>query len=198
MKSSMRMSAWPLLPGVISKKMLRDQMRQTLVLLPEAQRREKSVAIQERLFALEDFVRARCVAFYIAVPPEVETSLMIDRALATGKKVVVPSCNLETIELSLYQIRNRERLQRGAFGILEPVRDDRFLTRAEEVDCVIVPGVVFDKKNNRLGRGGGYYDRFLKQLRPDACKVGLAFSFQIVDAVPTDPHDVPVDIVLTD
>lgn len=69
---------------------------------------------------------------------------------------------------------------------------------AKELDVVIVPGLVFDEKNNRLGRGKGFYDRFLSTLDPRVRKVGLAFSFQVVPSIPTESHDVPMDLVLTD
>jgi 5-formyltetrahydrofolate cyclo-ligase len=71
------------------------------------------------------------------------------------------------------------------------------LARLDEADCLIVPGVVFDKKNNRIGHGKGYYDRFLKRFGSQVLKIGLAFSFQVVSHIPVESHDEPVDRVLT-
>jgi 5-formyltetrahydrofolate cyclo-ligase len=85
-------------------------------------------------------------------------------------------------------------VQPGAFGLLEPAAD-KIVPRAE-VDLVIVPGVVFGRDKHRIGRGKGYYDRYLNGL--SALKVGFCFSFNLEDAVPFEAHDVPVDVVITD
>ena len=159
----------------------------------------KSVRIKEKLFSLEAFRKAKCVCFYVSLPLEVDTKGMIDEALALGKRVVVPLTNLENKELRLYEITDRRTdLEQGAFGIMEPRPDKALPVRLAQVQCLIVPGVVFDKKNHRIGHGGGYYDRLLEECPPNVLKIGLAFSFQVVQNIPAEVHDVPLDIVLTD
>ena len=124
---------------------------------------------------------------------------MIDEALTWGKRVIVPLTNLENKELSLYEITDRQNdLKKGTYGVMEPRPEKTRLTHFEEVDCVIVPGTVFDKKNHRIGRGIGYYDRFLKKFSPNILKIGLAFLFQVIPAIPSEVHDVKLDMVLTD
>lgn len=162
------------------------------------ERLQKSEFICEKLFALKEFREAVCVAFYVSMSEEVDTGFMIDKALSMGKKVVVPLCHEETVQLSLYAIRNRERLEKSAYGILQPVPDEKALVAPKNVDCILVPGVVFDKKNNRIGRGKGFYDRFLKRLNPEARKIGLAFGFQVLEEVPVNDYDVPMDKILTE
>ena len=85
-------------------------------------------------------------------------------------------------------------LQRGAFGIFEPTGE--LFTDYNTIDVAIIPGMAFDAKGHRLGRGKGYYDRFLAKLSPSTYKIGLCFSWQLVDYVPTDEHDIPMDEVI--
>jgi 5-formyltetrahydrofolate cyclo-ligase len=89
-------------------------------------------------------------------------------------------------------------LKAGTWGILEPEPDPGRAVRPETVACVLVPGVAFDADGNRIGNGKGFYDRFLKTLKPGAAKIGLAYSLQMVPRVPVDAHDVKLDLVLTD
>ena len=159
----------------------------------------KSLRIKEKLFSLEAFQKAGCVCFYCSLPLEVDTKGMIDEALALGKRIIVPLTNLENKELRLYEITDRRTdLEQGAFGIMEPRPDKALHAHLAQAQCLVVPGVVFDKKNHRIGHGGGYYDRLLEKCPPGVLKIGLAFSFQVVQEIPAEAHDVPLDIVLTE
>lgn len=161
-------------------------------------RRRKSATVEKKLFALGKFKKAPVVCFYVAMPHEVDTAPMIDRALAAGMRVCVPRCNAQTIDLTLYAIESRAQLKAGTWGILEPAPDPARLVRPENVACVLVPGVAFDADGNRIGNGKGFYDRFLKKLAPGASKIGLAYSLQMVPRIIVDAHDVKLDLVLTD
>ena len=92
---------------------------------------------------------------------------------------------------------NEKELEIGPFGIKQPKKDQIKPINLEDIDLVVVPGLAFDRKNNRLGRGGGYYDRFLKKLPSSASTVGLAFDFQIVENLPVTSLDVKVQALLT-
>ena len=163
------------------------------------QRTKKNLKIQKKLFSLESFKKARCVCFYVSLPLEADTRGMIDKALKMGKRVLVPRINLENKELRLYEITDRRTdLEQGAFGIMEPRPDKALPVHLAQAQCLVVPGVVFDKKNHRIGHGGGYYDRLLEKCPPGVLKIGLAFSFQVVQNIPAEAHDVKLDIVLTD
>ena len=180
----------------------KDDLRRRIKTLLENQssneRLEKSRVIGEKLFGLAAFKQARCVCFYMSMPKEVDTSFMVDKALAIGKRVVLPRCDAATTELRLYEARDHRALEKNNYGILEPAPDRSTLVDVTEVDLVVVPGLVFDKQNNRLGRGRGFYDHFLKTLKPGVQKVGLAYGFQVVDTVPVDAKDVRLDLVLTE
>lgn len=181
------------------KKVLRAEVLKKFGSFDSQVLENKSLRIKEKLFSLETFQEAKCVCFYVSLPLEVDTKGMIDEALALGKRVVVPLTNLENKELRLYEITDRRiDLKQGAFGIMEPRPDKALPVHLAEVQCLVVPGVVFDKKNHRIGHGGGYYDRLLAKCPPKVLKIGLAFSFQVVQNIPAEVHDVPLDIVLTD
>ena len=124
---------------------------------------------------------------------------MIDEALKSGKKVVVPRVVSETKEIIASEIDDAKKdLELGPYGIYHPRKDVRLEEiPLEEIDLVIVPGVAFDEENNRLGRGEGYYDRFLKKLPDRIPTIGLCFDFQRINYLPKDSHDIPVSKVIT-
>ena len=182
-----------------TKDSLRRQLKAKLEALGSEERHKRSLLVEHKLFNLESFRKAACVCFYVSTPFEVDTAFMIDRALREGKKVLVPLTDLQKRQLYFYEIKDRqEDLAQGAFGIMEPRPGTTRLADPDEAGCVIVPGVVFDTLNNRIGRGKGFYDRFLGGLRPGVVKVGLAFSFQVVERIPAEDRDMKMDLVLTD
>ena len=123
---------------------------------------------------------------------------MIKRAIDQGKRVSLPKTIQEERKLVPIQITSLEDdLEKGLYGILQPKELTNNSIPLEDIDTVIVPGVAFDHDHNRLGRGGGYYDRFLKEIPTGIPSIGLAFDFQIVDFLPISEHDVPVSKVLT-
>ena len=132
------------------------------------------------------------------MPAEVNTLPMISRALEEGKRVFAPSCDTEKTKLDFYEIKSLRDLKKGSFEILEPRTNKKKPVGLREIDCVLVPGLAFDKKNNRLGRGKGYYDRFLDRLPKRVTTIGLGFSFQMVAKLPVEGHDQKLDIVITD
>jgi len=162
-------------------------------------RDRKSRNIQKKLFQQSAFLKSGIVCFYVALPMEVNTHPMIEESLKVGKKVLVPLVDLENKELKLYEIRDLAvDLSPGALGILEPLREKTRLADAKEVDCVIVPGLAFDAEGCRLGRGAGFYDRFLSKFSAKVPKIALAFSFQVLPQIPHEIHDQRVDVVLTE
>jgi 5-formyltetrahydrofolate cyclo-ligase len=163
------------------------------------ERNQKSLLIKEKLFALDAFRRARAVCFFVGMDEEVNTLPMIEKTMAMGKRVLVPQVNLENKELRLFEVRDLRRdLRPGVLGILEPDPASAVPAKAEDADCVVVPGLAFDKMKRRLGRGAGFYDRFLSGLDKRAFKVGLAFSFQVFPEIPHEEHDHDLDEVLTE
>ncbi len=176
---------------------MKKQIRKELLIqrdgLAPEQRSSKSREIEERLFALPEFRAARVVMFFASFRSEVETLPMIRRALAEGKRVVLPK--VAGRDLALFEIRDVDRdVQTGTWGIPEPVQGAPVAIK--DIDFLIVPGAVFDERGNRLGYGAGYYDRILANYGgPTAA---LAFEMQIVSNVPVAAHDVPVQKIVTE
>ena len=181
-----------------SKKKLRARIRALLVAQDPRSRAAASFKIAEKLFSCEAFKKASQVGFYASLPEEVDTAAMIDRSLESGKRVAVPKCDIKKNGIKFYEIKARSELKKGVLGIPEPKGDPGRLVDPSALDCVIVPGLAFDRNLNRLGRGGGFYDRFLKEVPKAAKRIGLAFSFQVVAEVPTGTRDVKVDLVITE
>ncbi len=141
------------------------------------------------------FLRAEHVAFYYGIAPEVETKPFLKKILKE-KKVYLPRIESKR-SLVLCRVRSLSKdLKKGAYNIMEP----KTLCKkwpADRMDVIIVPGVAFDKRGGRLGRGGGYYDSLLRKAKK-VMKIGLCFREQIVKKVPVEAHDVRVDKIITD
>lgn len=159
-----------------------------------------SLAICEKLSSLSAYQTAQVVMAYVHARSEVRTESLIRELLAEGKTVVIPYCDGD--DLIPWRLTDWSELAIGAFGILEPRAELRNVPQRRiepvEIDLICVPGLAFDRAGNRLGSGRGYYDRLLPLLRDDAIKVGLAYECQIVPQLPTEPHDVPMDLVITE
>lgn len=159
---------------------------------------EKSSLISEMLFALKDYCASENILIYASMKSEVITDGIIDRALKDGKKVFCPKCmNRQAGIMEFIQIKSISDLKEGYMGIREPqILDDSIIFDGPiEKTLVVVPGVAFDKRGNRIGYKGGYYDRFLFRF-PGIRSVALAFTEQLVDEVPYDVHDIPIDKLL--
>jgi 5-formyltetrahydrofolate cyclo-ligase len=156
--------------------------------------------ILTQLFALPAYQQARTVMLYIGIRSEVRTREHVPGILASGRRVVVPFC--QGHELGLFLLRDLAELEPSGFGLWEPPRAMR--TQADrqcdvkELDLIAVPGVAFDRRGARLGHGKAYYDRLLRNARPDTALVGLAFECQMFPAVPTGRNDVFMDLVITE
>ena len=163
--------------------------------IPRRSRHVKSRHILRTLSQEPVFRRAEHVALYYGIAPEVETRPFLEKVLK-DKKIYLPRIGPKK-SMALCRVRSLSRdLKKGAYNIKEP-RAFCKKRPARQMDMIIVPGVAFDKSGGRLGRGGGYYDRFLRNARK-VIKVGLCFREQIVKKVPMMMHDVKMDRVITD
>ena len=161
--------------------------------------REQSGMIAEKLFELEIFQAARTVMFYVSQKSEVNTREMIKRALSGGWKVAVPVAREEGRRLLPIVIEDPEKeLFPGSRGILEPEISPNKYLHPRELDLVILPGIAFDLKGNRVGRGAAFYDNFLTAVRPETGKAALAFECQLVESITPSRHDVPMDLIVTE
>ncbi len=167
--------------------------------LPQEDRRSRSASIAGALFALPEYRAAGTVLFYVSFRSEVSTRRMIEQAVSHGKKVLAPKVDRRRRELRLFEIKDLSAdLEAGYMNIYEPVEKRTREASPEEPDLVVMPGVGFDEKGNRLGYGGGYYDRLAMKLRSGIRLVALAFEEQMVDEVPSLSHDRKVDMIITE
>jgi 5-formyltetrahydrofolate cyclo-ligase len=166
--------------------------------LPEAERRAAAQAIAERVRALRSYADARCVLVTLPFRSEWDTRSLVAAALAAGKTVALPRVNETTRMLDLHAVTDIEHeTEPGYRGIPEPAPELPPVALAA-IDWVLVPGVAFDLQGRRLGYGGGYYDRLLALLRPGTLRVAGAFDLQVVAAVPAAPHDLVVNVIVTE
>lgn len=186
--------------------MTKSELRQRVLarrdaLSPE-QIRERSARIQERLLALPCVRSATCIMLYASYASEVRTEGLIRWALAERKQVVLPKVRREPKGLLLYKVTAPdEQLEPGPRNIPEPMPERCRPASIEEINFVVAPGIAFDQRGVRLGQGGGYYDRFLARLRRRSDHppvAGAAFQLQMVESVPTEPHDAEVDMIVTE
>lgn len=154
----------------------------------------------KRLLALPEYRNARTVAWYLDIRSELRTRATVARELGGSRRIVVPY--VMGPELGLWRLQALTELAPGRFGILEPgpeqQADPQRRVAARELDLVVVPGVGFDHLGNRLGAGCGYYDRLLTRLRPTALRIGLCYEAQLLDRMPVQEHDIPMDLVVTE
>jgi 5-formyltetrahydrofolate cyclo-ligase len=169
-------------------------MRRLRASLPPGERRTRAARIESRVLALRPVQEAGTVLLFYAFGSEVETAVMLRRLHHRGKRVLLPYLEEDRIEAA--EVRPDERLAPSHYGPREPT--GRQTVDPREVDVVITPGLAFDRRGYRLGYGGAHYDRFLARLRPGAIRIGIGFAEQLVDELPVEPHDVGLDLVVTD
>jgi 5-formyltetrahydrofolate cyclo-ligase len=163
-------------------------------LAPTAVRRASRL-VQQAFITTEEFVRAKVVALYAAIQNEVETAQVLQVALAWDKVVLFPVVCSNGLEFR--RLNDPAALRKGAFAIPEP---DATCPphSAEEADLIVLPGVAFDLCGRRIGYGKGYYDRALHRLEGDGRLVGFCYDFQLVDEIAEEPHDVKMDMIITE
>ncbi len=178
------------------KKNLRARYRQFRERLGAAQKLALDSTIQSRLLALNEYAGAQTIFTYVSKPIEVDTISLIEAALANHKQVAVPRCVPDTYDMEFYYITSLDDLEKGAFGVLEPITAKCRLVSRDEIGLCIVPGLSFDAQGYRLGYGKGYYDRFLAEFHGDT--VGICYAGCVQWNLPHGYYDKPVDILITE
>ncbi|WP_461832652.1 5-formyltetrahydrofolate cyclo-ligase [Aquifex sp.] len=175
--------------------MLKERLRRKIldkrIALSEEERGLLSRKIAENLRSIPEYKRAKTVLLYCPVKGEPDLTTLFSE-LINRDALILPKVKGKTLEL--YKVNTLSCLKKGSFGIPEPEEGEK--VSPDEVELFVVPGVVFDKEGYRLGFGKGYYDRLLRGVKSP--KVGVAYSFQVIDKLPRDPWDIPVDIIITE
>ena len=175
------------------KRLIRKQIFAARKQCSDAQVEEWSHQITDQVLKLSEFMKANHILAYADYNHEVITRYMIEQAWKDGKEVAVPKVFGK--DMIFYKLTDFSQLESGYFGIPEPREDGE--TVSWEDAMMIMPGVAFDEKCDRVGYGGGFYDRFLEK-HPGICRVAVGFSFQILPEVPTEPTDIRPQVVVTE
>lgn len=179
------------------KKQLRNRFRELLESLPGGQIEKRSISAAELLRECPEYHRARTIFVFLSMPVEIDTTELITRAWADGKRVLAPRMDWERRELRAIEIHSfTQGLVETKFGIRQP--DSAVSVAIADIDLAIIPGLAFDKMGNRLGRGGGLYDRFLADADFHGVACALALDEQVIDTIPIEAHDRTVHLLVTD
>jgi len=173
----------------------RRAMREAVGRLTPAERREQAAAVCDLAMGLPEMAAARTVMAFLTMAGEIDTAPLIRGCLRESRRVYAPQSLKRTKRMIPLRLRSLEELRPGAYGILEPVGDEA--CRPEDIDLILVPALGFDRQGVRLGKGAGYYDRFMASPGFHATRVGIGFRCQLLAAVPREEHDLPVEIVVT-
>ena len=181
----------------MDKSQLRRELQNRLLAIPSRRRSEKSRKACQNLISTAQFQNASAIMMYLSLPHEVDTSEAILHAWQLDKTVMVPKISWQQRHMIPVQINSLETgFSTEVSGLRNPITGVPI--PFEEIDLVVAPALGFDRKGNRLGRGGCYYDRFFANKELKACRCGFAFAEQVVDSIPVTDSDQPVDLLVTD
>ena len=175
----------------MDKKALRKQIAEKKRAMTPAQIEKKSGELTRLFLQTEQYQKAKAVYGYLSYNQEVRTEAILRQALKDGKTVAVPKVYGQ--EMKFILLTDFDRLEKSSLGIPEPIDDEPVANESQAL--VLMPGVAFTRAGDRMGYGGGFYDKFLAR-EPEHPTVALCYDFQIVDTLPTEEFDVPVDLVL--
>ena len=182
---------------------LKDNLRKNMLSKRKSMEIEDVTAfsneIINKIMKLPEFINSSTIMLYLSFNNEVNTYPLVKWCLDNNKTVIAPYCVQSNKEIVPYKITNLSNdLIKSTFGVMEPKQDLLEKVNIEDIDLILVPGVAFDEHCNRIGFGAGYYDRFLCKKSKDATTIGIAYDYQIIDKVPTDKYDVPLDFIITE
>ncbi|CRK84137.1 5-formyltetrahydrofolate cyclo-ligase [Neobacillus massiliamazoniensis] len=177
------------------KNSVRKQMKETLSHLTTPLYEDYSYKIAKRLYDEQDWKDAAVIGITISKQPEVDTYQIIRKAWELGKRVVVPKCIPKEKKLLFRALTEFSQLESVFYGLLEPIEAKTEEVVPSQIDLLIVPGLAYTQAGYRLGFGGGYYDRFLRDY--DGKTISLAFNCQIIPQIDLEEHDLPVSKIIT-
>ena len=182
---------------VMTKTQIRTDMKAFLATIDAENRHRRSLDACAFLVATKEFRNAQTIMMFLSLPVEVETATLAVKAWAEGKNIAVPRVDWEGQRMEPLEIKSLDVGMRTARqGVREPV--DGRVVPLDSIDMVVVPGLAFDRRGYRVGRGRGFYDRFLAQRGFGGVRCALCFHEQLIEEVPREAHDSPMDLIVTD
>lgn len=161
-------------------------------------RENASMEICGKLERESHYKSAANVLLFNSLKDEVNTKVLVKNALSEGKNVFLPCCDKNNGNMMIGKVGPDKELLLGAYGIYEPKAENCSHSYPDAIDVVVLPGIAFDLNGNRIGRGKGYYDRFLKKINKRAFRIGVAFDFQLLNDIGGREHDEPVNLIITE
>jgi 5-formyltetrahydrofolate cyclo-ligase len=179
------------MPKKVCRQLILDQRKYLAV----AEARAASLQVQKAFIASAEFASSKVLALYAPIHNEVDTSVVFVEALAALKSVIYPAVCGEG--LVFRRVLSLKGLQKGPFGISEPAASCEACD-PREADLIVIPGVAFDVQGKRIGYGKGYYDKTLHSIEGQGKLVGFCYDFQVVETIADEPHDVKMDMLITE
>jgi 5-formyltetrahydrofolate cyclo-ligase len=178
-----------------SKKQLRAEIKNELLSLNEQTHSNFSAKITMNVLNMDEWAQAQTIGITISGRLEPDTTALIKEAWRANKTVVVPKCHPANKSMSFHEITSFDQLEVVYYGLKEPILAATKEVKQDEIELLFVPGLYFTTNGYRLGHGGGYYDRYLETYKGKT--VALAFPLQLVDELPIEPFDLPVQQIVT-
>jgi len=187
---------------ITKKKMLRNKIKDIKNKLPADYLKSASASITNQLLSMDNFTKAEVIMCYLSFGNEVDTKNFIKVCQDLNKRLLVPVIVKDIKGKSILEasevIDFENDLAPGTMGIMEPKFGCQRIIDPKLIDFIVIPGLAFDILGNRLGYGGGYYDGFLARTKPECTKIAITFTKQIVEQIPTEEHDIPIEKILTE
>lgn len=183
------------------KKILRKEILKERDNINTVEREQMDKKILKRFFESNYYAEARNIFIYISYGSEINTRKIINKALKENKKIYVPRTEFKNRLMDAVEIKSLDNLTENSYGILEPLKKEPYIEPGE-LDLIVVPGVAFDRNGGRMGYGAGFYDRYFKKINTDnikkITKLALAYDFQVIERVPMNEQDIPVNYIITE
>ncbi len=177
------------------KKQLREKMKDNLKQMNDDDYQTFSYELKKKLLRSKEWKEAKTIGITISTNREVDTRSIIEAGWEEKKRIVVPKCFPEKKELKFYQINSFQEVEDSFYSLKEPIITMTPFVEKSEIDLLIVPGLIFDEHGYRIGFGGGYYDRYLMDYAN--MTISLAFDFQLVDDLPKENFDIPIQKIIS-
>ncbi len=179
----------------MDKHTLRLKMKERLQSLDKITYEYWSYEIAQQLYKTDEWKKAQIIGLTMSIFPEVDTWQLIRKGWEQQKTIVIPRCNPKMKEMTFHTLTSFQELETVYYGLFEP-KEETTQVSSEQIELLIVPGLIFNSSGYRIGFGGGYYDRYLQTFHGST--LSLAFSPQIVEHRLIEPHDLPVDYIMTE
>ena len=181
----------------MEKKIVRKEISIIRNSLGKKEKEKLDNQIINNLMNTEDFKKAKSIFIYVSFGSEIDTKKIINYSLEKNKKVYVPKTDKIKKTMEAIEINNLNDLITDKWGILEP-KEANYKNIGNQFDLIIVPGLAFDLEGNRIGYGGGYYDKYISNLKYNCIKIALTYQFQVIKGIKSEKYDIKIQKIITE